>query len=88
MRNASFAFPRQPTKDIQTPMSNKEVAFKSPAAPKISRTEVSCIFKVFDDIRQDCLALQVIRLLQEIFEKNNLDLFLYPYKTISNRTGK
>jgi phosphatidylinositol 4-kinase len=24
----------------------------------------------------------------EIFEKNNLDLKLFPYKTISNRTGE
>lgn len=54
---------------------------------KDERTEVSCIFKVFDDIRQDSLALQIIRLFMEIFEKNNLDLYLYPYKTISNRTG-
>ena len=55
---------------------------------KDERTEVSCIFKVFDDIRQDSLALQIIRLFMEIFEKNNLDLYLFPYKTISNRTGK
>jgi phosphatidylinositol 4-kinase len=50
-------------------------------------TEVSCIFKVFDDIRQDCLALQIIRLFMEIFERHKLDLKLFPYKTISNRTG-
>lgn len=49
--------------------------------------EISCIFKVFDDIRQDCLALQIIRLFLEIFERHNLGLNLFPYHTLSNRTG-
>ena len=48
---------------------------------------VSCILKVFDDIRQDNLALQVIKMFQYIFQSIGLDLFLYPYRTISNRTG-
>ena len=48
---------------------------------------VSCILKVFDDIRQDNLALQIIKLFQYIFQTSGLDLFLYPYRTISNRTG-
>ena len=49
---------------------------------------VSCIFKAKDDVRQDTLSLQVIRIFQEIFRKNGLDLFLYPYSTVSNRTGE
>lgn len=48
---------------------------------------VSCIFKTFDDIRRDNLALQVIRIFQEIFQAEKLDLFVFPYKTISTRTG-
>ena len=48
---------------------------------------VSCIFKVNDDLRQDILALQFIKLFQKIFKKCGLDLYVAPYKCISNRTG-
>lgn len=48
---------------------------------------VSCIFKVNDDLRQDILALQFIKLFQKIFKKCDLDLMVSPYKCISNRTG-
>ena len=48
---------------------------------------VSCIFKVNDDLRQDILALQFIKLFQKIFKKCDLDLYVAPYKCISNRTG-
>ncbi len=53
-----------------------------------SLTCISCIFKVHDDIRKDCLALQIIQVFQSIFKKVGLELFLFPYKTISNRTGE
>ena len=49
---------------------------------------VSCIFKTFDDIRHDCLALQIIRAFFEIFKKIGLDLYLAPYKVLSTRTGE
>jgi phosphatidylinositol 4-kinase len=50
--------------------------------------KIQCIFKVGDDLRQDSLALQVISIFQEIFKENNLNLFLYPYQTISTINSK
>ena len=46
---------------------------------KTIRTTTACIFKVGDDCRQDVLALQVIRLLQDALRKAGVDLFLAPY---------
>ena len=47
-----------------------------------------CIFKVGDDLRQDSLALQVIQIFREIFKQSGLNLYTYPYQTISTISPK
>jgi len=49
---------------------------------------VACIFKTFDDIRQDILALKIVKLFQDIFKVFQLELHLVPYNVICNRTGQ
>lgn len=49
---------------------------------------ISCIFKTKDDIRNDTVTLKFMTLLKEIFEKEKVELYLKPYRTFSNRTGK
>ena len=55
---------------------------------ELSLINMSCIFKVGDDLRQDSLALQVIQIFQEIFKENHLNLYTYPYQTISTISPK
>lgn len=48
----------------------------------------SCILKVYDDIRQDLIAMQIIDFLAHKFETENIGLRLFPYRVIPSSTGK
>ena len=54
----------------------------APPTPLTTTTIQALIFKVGDDCRQDVLALQVIRLLQDALRKAAVDLYLAPYGVI------
>jgi phosphatidylinositol 4-kinase len=42
---------------------------------------------VYDDCRQDALAIQVIQLCKTVFDQARLGLYLFPYRVIPTRTG-
>jgi len=41
------------------------------------------IFKAGDDLRQDLLTLQMLRIMDTMWKKNNLDLYMQPYRCVA-----
>lgn len=72
-------------------MADNAYIFKSALLPlglelKTSLGTYGVIFKNGDDLRQDQLVLQVIRLMDRLLKKENLDLRLTPYECLATST--
>ncbi|XP_053572545.1 phosphatidylinositol 4,5-bisphosphate 3-kinase catalytic subunit gamma isoform isoform X2 [Bombina bombina] len=57
--------------------------FKCADTTSLSNETIGIIFKHGDDLRQDMLILQILRIMQSIWETESLDLCLLPYGCIS-----
>lgn len=54
----------------------------SPAGTEEHWALHSCLVKTRDDLRQEALAMQLIRLIRGCFRKDHLKLWLYPYSIL------
>ncbi|KAJ1161332.1 hypothetical protein NDU88_001819 [Pleurodeles waltl] len=63
--------------------------FKCADPTSLSNETIGIIFKHGDDLRQDMLILQILRIMESIWEAESLDLCLLPYGCIStgNKIG-
>lgn len=67
--------------------------FKSSLSPimvtfrTVSGSKYPIIFKTGDDLRQDQLVIQIITLMDQLLQKENLDLKLSPYKILATSTS-
>nr|XP_056701969.1 phosphatidylinositol 4,5-bisphosphate 3-kinase catalytic subunit gamma isoform [Euleptes europaea] len=63
--------------------------FKCADPTSLSNETIGIIFKHGDDLRQDMLILQILRIMESVWEEESLDLCLLPYGCIStgNKIG-
>lgn len=85
--------PLDPSVEIIGVVPEDTVVFKSSLHPiKVSFKTTSgrkypILFKTGDDLRQDQLVIQIIALMDELLQKENLDLKLSPYKILATSTN-
>ncbi|KAI1351024.1 phosphatidylinositol 3 [Xylaria sp. FL0043] len=70
------------TRVFKSSLSPIMVTFKA-----ISGSKYPIIFKTGDDLRQDQLVIQIITLMDQLLQKENLDLKLSPYKILATSTS-
>ncbi|CAG8948971.1 hypothetical protein HYFRA_00002099 [Hymenoscyphus fraxineus] len=82
-------FPLDPTVLITGIDSTQTLVFKSSLCPIMvtfkttTAAKYQIIFKTGDDLRQDQLVIQIIILMDQLLQKENLDLKLSPYKILA-----
>jgi phosphatidylinositol 3-kinase len=88
-----LALPLDPSVKVTGVVPDETMVFKSSLCPiKVTfKTSVgrkySIIFKMGDDLRQDQLVIQIITLMDQLLQKENLDLKLSPYKILATSTS-
>lgn len=84
--------PLDPSVEITGVVPEETLVFKSTLCPiKVTfRTATGAkypiIFKTGDDLRQDQLVIQIITLMDQLLQKENLDLKLSPYRILATST--
>ncbi|RQM07133.1 hypothetical protein DH86_00003481 [Scytalidium sp. 3C] len=87
--NPSLPLPLDPSIKIKGVDQNQTLVFKSSLFPIMLTFKTTddkkyqILFKTGDDLRQDQLVIQIITLMDQLLQKENLDLKLSPYKILA-----
>ncbi|KAK1239243.1 hypothetical protein MKX08_006304 [Trichoderma sp. CBMAI-0020] len=87
-----LAMPLDPSIKITGIIPDQVTVFKSSLSPikctfrTTAGSQYPIIFKLGDDLRQDQLVIQIITLMDQLLQKENLDLKLSPYKILATST--
>lgn len=88
-----LSMPLDPSVKITGVQPDQVAVFKSSLNPikctfkTTTATAYPIIFKLGDDLRQDQLVIQIITLMDQLLQKENLDLKLSPYKILATSTS-
>lgn len=89
LRNQPIPLPLDPDVIVVDVVPEKSKVFKSSLSPLMITFKTDnegiyqLMYKVGDDLRQDQLVIQIIKLMDELLKNENVDLKLTPYKTLA-----